>query len=248
MKLIRHIMSHLILIGFIFLLVLAYFYRAQLFPADIVSKIDHVAQRVAFWEKATRTSQSSETEVATTNTVPAPQQSAPPDVTVGQTDATADTIQPATEQATEQPASTEAAATATPSELPSPAVTSTEAQDMAPMAEQQQASTDQQVGNASSEELLDQARTKFNEGDITGAIATYQQLSTIDPGNPNVFGELGNVFYSQGKWKEAGVAYYEAANRLLDKGNAAQVQYLYRVIQGLDQESADKLKQRLGIN
>ena len=57
---------------------------------------------------------------------------------------------------------------------------------------------------------------------------------------------MGNIFYIQGKWKEAGQAYYEAAIRLMRQGQTGQVQYLDRVIHGLDKESAEKLSSQMG--
>ena len=93
--------------------------------------------------------------------------------------------------------------------------------------------------------LINQARLAYLQGDIENSISLYQQLGEQSPDNPDAFGELGNVYYSLGKWKQAGAAYYTAASLLLEQGNNQQVNYLYRVIQGLDQESADKLKQKL---
>jgi len=86
----------------------------------------------------------------------------------------------------------------------------------------------------------------FLDGKVEQAIQLYAQLTELNGNDPNIPGELGNVLYSQGKWKEAGAAYYEAATRLLARGEMGQVQYLYRVIQGLDPESAEKLRSQLG--
>lgn len=257
MKFIRYILSHLILIGFVFLLVLAYHYRSQLFSADIVGQIDHIAGKVMFWRtqpqvssigtgEAVQTPVQEPAVVAQDPALAQEQTGSVSDVTPGQTTPMSETATPPGSQSTDQPSQPDAPGVA--ESMQAAVAPSTETQDMAPLAEQQAASSDQTQIAMSGPEMLDQARIRFNEGDVNGAIALYQQLTAMDTANPNVFGELGNIFYSQGKWKEAGEAYYEAANRLLDLGNTAQVQYLYRVIQGLDQESADKLKQRLGIN
>jgi len=89
------------------------------------------------------------------------------------------------------------------------------------------------------------ARQTYWMGDSLGAEKMYLKLADVDNDNPDIYGELGNVYYSQGKWNEAGKAYYEAAIRLLDLDRVNQVNYLLRVIQGLDSESAEKLKQKM---
>ena len=107
-------------------------------------------------------------------------------------------------------------------------------------------SSDKQAVATSHENLLNQARIAFHAGDSNKSVSIYQQLVDLNPDNPNTYGEMGNVLYVQGKWKEAGQAYYEAATRLLSSGQPAQVMYLYRVIQGLDPESAEKLRNQMG--
>lgn len=117
-----------------------------------------------------------------------------------------------------------------------------------PAAEEQAAtvSTDREAVAGSHAELINQARLAFKNGDGDRAVILYQQLSELNPDDPNAYGELGNVYYAQGKWQLAGQAYYEAASRLLQHDQHGQVQYLYRVIQGLDKESAEKLRAQLG--
>ena len=99
------------------------------------------------------------------------------------------------------------------------------------------------------DQLLMTARQLFWNSDTGDAEKTYLDLIKIDDSNADIYGELGNVYYSQGKWKQAGEAYYEAAVRLLasekDGQNVNRVSYLLRVIQGLDRESAEKLKNKI---
>jgi hypothetical protein len=95
----------------------------------------------------------------------------------------------------------------------------------------------------SDKQLLIDARTAFNSGNVTLSEKYYLELTARTKSDPDVFGELGNVYYSQGKWKKAGEAYYEAAVRLIDTGRRDQVVYLQRVIQGLDAGYAEKLAQ-----
>jgi len=97
-------------------------------------------------------------------------------------------------------------------------------------------------------EILFMARQSFWRGNTHDSEALYLDLINLDDNDPDAYGELGNVYYTQGKWKQAGEAYYEAAVRLLaakdDKTNE-RVSYLLRVIQGLDSESAEKLKNKI---
>lgn len=99
--------------------------------------------------------------------------------------------------------------------------------------------------SANAREILLQARKTFWNGRPLDSEKLYLDLLNIQGSNPDIYGELGNVYYSQGKWQEAGKAYYEAAIRLLDLNQTHQVNYLLRVIQGLDAESAEKLKLKI---
>lgn len=100
--------------------------------------------------------------------------------------------------------------------------------------------------NTSSErDLLISARNAFNQGKFIESERFYLELTRLDNDTPDIFGELGNVYYSQGKWEEAGQAYYDAAERLITDGNYEQVAYLQQVIKGLSPEYAGKLSQRM---
>lgn len=92
---------------------------------------------------------------------------------------------------------------------------------------------------------LNQARNAYWSGNLGEAEMLYIQLTAGDDVSPDVYGELGNIYYAQGKWKEAGNAYYEAAIRLIEHKQYAQVNYLLRVIQGLNPESAKKLQDKI---
>ncbi|MES0326687.1 MAG: hypothetical protein ABUK13_00710 [Gammaproteobacteria bacterium] len=98
-------------------------------------------------------------------------------------------------------------------------------------------------------QVLYTARKLFWSGNAQASETLYLQLINLDSSDPNAYGELGNVYYTQGKWKQAGGAYYEAAVRLLGQKNndqvANRVSYLLRVIQGLDTESAEKLRKKI---
>jgi len=98
-------------------------------------------------------------------------------------------------------------------------------------------------------QVLNAARKLFWSGDLQASEKLYLDLANRNEANADTYGELGNVYYTQGKWKQAGEAYYEAALRLLPQKNNTQVNdrlsYLLRVIEGLDTESAEKLKSKI---
>ena len=102
------------------------------------------------------------------------------------------------------------------------------------------------AGNSSDANTkLYMARKSFWNGNAKASEKLYLDLVGLDDTDPDIYGELGNVYYAQGKWKQAGKAYYEAAVRLLVLKQDSQVSYLLRVIQGLDMESADKLRHKI---
>ena len=92
---------------------------------------------------------------------------------------------------------------------------------------------------------LNKARQAYWHGQIKASEDYYIELTKNDNKNPDVYGELGNIYYMQGKWKQAGDAYYEAAIRLIDQKQYAQVNYLLRVIQGLNPNVARKLQKKM---
>lgn len=96
---------------------------------------------------------------------------------------------------------------------------------------------------SSERDLLIDARIAFNKGNVSTSEKLYLELIELEQDNPDAFGELGNVYYFQGKWNKAGLAYYEAAVRLIAEGNYSQVSYLQRVISGLNTEYSEKLSQ-----
>lgn len=93
--------------------------------------------------------------------------------------------------------------------------------------------------------ILYQARQAYWAGDIKAAEQIYKKLTANSRADANVYGELGNIYYLQGKWKPAANAYYEAAIRLIDNKQYAQVNYLLRVIQGLNPNVAKKLQKKI---
>jgi len=101
------------------------------------------------------------------------------------------------------------------------------------------ASKDQEA--ADYKKILNEARMAYGKGDVKLSIKKYNELVELENHEADFYGELGNVYYATGNWDKAGASYYEAAIRLIDKGQIAQVDYLQKVIQGLDAERAGKL-------
>jgi len=93
--------------------------------------------------------------------------------------------------------------------------------------------------------LLDRARRAYWAGDLPAAAAAYEALLDRDPAEADVWGELGNVYYAMGRWQDAGLAYYEAARRLIDRGDTRQLGYLLRIIDSLAPDKGAELRARL---
>ena len=257
MKLIRYILSHGLLLGFLVILGFAYHYRVKLFSAEINQHVDQTvgvviskARGVAEIFRADRKEQQVD---ATSHISPQPEPSVDTAKRPEQESETApapsenDVI--TTTKTEEQVVIAKKDEQLAPEVMVAPPVvkenieipkTEPEATVDSPSQD-----NDRSAAASSQQEMLGEARVAFQGGDFNKSVSLYQALGELNPGDPNIFGELGNVFYSQGKWKQAGEAYYEAASLLLDQGHTGQVQYLYRVIQGLDQESAEKLSAKM---
>lgn len=90
-------------------------------------------------------------------------------------------------------------------------------------------------------EMLFKARLAYWNRDLKTAEETYIELTEL-AGDPNAYGELGNLYFMQAKWKKASEAYYHAAIKLKSINHIDQAYHLLRIIRGLDSETANKLK------
>lgn len=99
---------------------------------------------------------------------------------------------------------------------------------------------DQQVRN----ELI-QAREAFWHRDLAKAEQLYGDLAGKQSDNPDIWGELGNVYLAQNKVKEAADAYYKAAEILIEEGRLRQVGQLMGVIQMAEPAKAQALDQKI---
>jgi hypothetical protein len=90
-------------------------------------------------------------------------------------------------------------------------------------------------------ELLAAAREAFWLHNYEDAEKNYHALTELEPQNPDGYGELGNMYFSQGRWEEAAAAYYEAGTRLINEGRLDSARELVIVIRGLNGQQADEL-------
>ena len=90
-------------------------------------------------------------------------------------------------------------------------------------------------------ELLAAAREAFWMHNYDDAEKNYRALTQLEPQNPDGYGELGNMYFSQGLWEEAAAAYYEAGTRLISEGRLDSARELVNVIRGLNGKQADEL-------
>ena len=182
----------------------------------------------------------------------ATEEAAPAETTPAKTEETAPAeIAPA---ATEEAAPAETAPTATeetaPAEIaPAAAVEPESIADIAPATEALAAPDKEDIPKAVADaatetpyEVMATARESFWLRDFDDAEQHYRKLTQIDPDNPDGYGEMGNMYFSQGKWDEAAAAYYEAGTRLLNEGRVVQARHMVEVIRGLNSPLADELE------
>jgi hypothetical protein len=73
------------------------------------------------------------------------------------------------------------------------------------------------------------------------AESLYRQLIDMNPDDPDGYGELGNLYFSLGRWDDAALAYFEAGSRLARTGHIMEAENLLEVIRGLESSQADEL-------
>ena len=91
--------------------------------------------------------------------------------------------------------------------------------------------------------LLAAAREAYWLRDYATAEEKYLAMIELDPDNPDGHGELGNMYFSQGKWDLAAAAYFEAGKRMADEGLLSEARELVDVIKGLQGSQASELEQ-----
>lgn len=274
MKLLRHILSHLFLIIFFMAIVSVFYYRTLLLPTDVVRNIDgvvkdvyppalnFVSKRDYFWSiKGERIVSFDDLNIFENNNS-VPVEAEKKELVVAENrnvndevdakSVKSDLVKLELAKETGQAKNkldmetTPAVVTEEKSSLPDNNV------NKIPVTTNSKNNKDgvlavviKERDTSSESELLINARDAFHKGAITQSENFYLELIQRDNKNPDTYGELGNVYYSQGKWDEAGQAYYEAAMRLIADGKYNQVTYLQRVITGLNTEYAEKLSHHM---
>lgn len=89
------------------------------------------------------------------------------------------------------------------------------------------------------------ARAMFAKGNVSESIAAYQALLQARPADADAWGELGNVYHSSGRLQDASRAFYEAATRVLDKGDVARARALEPAVRANAPALADELQRRI---
>lgn len=239
MKFIQHFLSKGLLIAIAILAALGYHFRADLFPQWFAAP----AQK----EQAAQSSQPAQPAQPTDNTsmvvpppppisvVPAPAQDIPA--------ASLETpptplLDPMSEQTEQMPPPR-----FRPEDVPESAA------DM-PQELASQPSNDDAAITAPAVEAtasLDSARAAFWAQDFTQAEKIYQQLASADPAAADPLGELGNLYYTQGRWTDAADAYAGAVTRLAAVGDMPRARHLLRVLDGLDPERAQAVWESISV-
>jgi len=86
------------------------------------------------------------------------------------------------------------------------------------------------------------ARKSFYQRDYDKSVQSYQYVIDNTEDNFDAYGELGNVYFNQGKNQQAASAYFEAAAILIKKGQVNRAQSLMGLLRHLDKAKADELQ------
>jgi hypothetical protein len=92
---------------------------------------------------------------------------------------------------------------------------------------------------------LEQARQHYWRRDMPAAEQGYRRLTESHPERAEVWGELGNLFFSQREMVQATDAYYRAIELLIERGDAERARQLLGAMYQLDAEKAKELETRL---
>ena len=92
---------------------------------------------------------------------------------------------------------------------------------------------------------ITQARKAFWERDLLKAERLYRIITKSDNADMDAWGELGNLYYMQARWKDAARAYAEVALRLIDKKEMQRAQFFHRLVSQMDQEQSARINEHL---
>jgi len=86
------------------------------------------------------------------------------------------------------------------------------------------------------------ARKSYYQRDYALSEESYQIVIDGTEDNHDAYGELGNVYFNQGKKEQATAAYYEAASILVKKGQMNRAKSLTGLLRHLDESKAEALQ------
>ena len=96
-----------------------------------------------------------------------------------------------------------------------------------------------------SEDRLAMARQAYWRQEYALAESLYQDLMEERPRDPNPAGELGNIYFAQGRWQQAAGAYRVAALNLAGLRRFGQAMHMTTIVGGLDPQVAHALAQEI---
>jgi tetratricopeptide (TPR) repeat protein len=101
------------------------------------------------------------------------------------------------------------------------------------------------AGESDFQSQLEQARQHYWRRDMPAAEQAYRRLTESHPERAEVWGELGNLYFSQREMVQATDAYYRAIVLLIEQGDAERARQLLGAMYQLDAEKAKELETRL---
>lgn len=99
-----------------------------------------------------------------------------------------------------------------------------------------------QVDDSAVKESWVKARKSYYQRNYEESEKSYQSVIDNTEDNFDAYGELGNVYFNQGKKQQAANAYFEAAAILVRKGQRNRARSLIGLLRNLDKSKADELK------
>jgi len=92
------------------------------------------------------------------------------------------------------------------------------------------------------------ARKAFYQRNYELSERSYQKVIDSTEDNFDAYGELGNVYFNQGKNKQAAAVYFEAAAIMVRKGQVNRARSLMGLLRHLDKTKADELQKLIDSN
>jgi hypothetical protein len=105
--------------------------------------------------------------------------------------------------------------------------------------------TSNKPGEKTVQQQLEEARQLYWQRDVSAATEAYETLGRDNPRNADIWGEIGNFYYSIHQTEPAAMAYYRTVSLLIDKGDTAKARQLLGVLYELDANRGRELDARL---